>query len=222
MEFCSFRCISASQRGPSKIRTSGMTNGCYRTSSPATALPMITRWISEVPSKIVNLVELRAVPQVDALSIAALSAPTKHGCPAGSDCSAVVRLRRAVLKPDCTAGHRAACNLRRRPDTAAEDRGPAIANHLVELFDGFLQPMAESDGALEDAPRNPACMRRSRAEAVGRYRVPISASTFGVGRPARSRAAWSSRASACISSGAARLCAPNHSSPRGLASIRRQ
>jgi hypothetical protein len=27
----------------------------YRTSSPVTALPMIMRWISEVPSKIVKL-----------------------------------------------------------------------------------------------------------------------------------------------------------------------
>ena len=31
------------------------------TSSPVTALPMIMRWISEVPSKIVKLVEVRAV-----------------------------------------------------------------------------------------------------------------------------------------------------------------
>jgi hypothetical protein len=37
--------------GPFKIRTSAMTSGYYRTSSPVTALPMITRWISDVPSK---------------------------------------------------------------------------------------------------------------------------------------------------------------------------
>jgi hypothetical protein len=46
---------------PSKIRTSAMTCGYYRTSSPVTALPMIMRWISDVPSKIVKLVEARAV-----------------------------------------------------------------------------------------------------------------------------------------------------------------
>jgi hypothetical protein len=37
------------------------TCGYQRMSSPVTALPMIIRWISDVPSKIVNLVELRAV-----------------------------------------------------------------------------------------------------------------------------------------------------------------
>jgi len=47
--------------GPSKIRTSAKTRGYYRTSSPVTALPMIMRWISDVPSKIVKLVEVRAV-----------------------------------------------------------------------------------------------------------------------------------------------------------------
>jgi hypothetical protein len=47
--------------GPSKIRTSAMTSGYYRTSSPVTVLPMIMRWISEVPSKSVKLVEVRAV-----------------------------------------------------------------------------------------------------------------------------------------------------------------
>src|SRR5215469_13050355 len=38
-----------------------MTGGYYRTSSPVTALPMITRWIFDVPSKIVKLLEVRAV-----------------------------------------------------------------------------------------------------------------------------------------------------------------
>ncbi len=47
--------------GPFKIRTSAMTCGYYRTSSPVTALPMIMRWISDVPSKIVKLVKARAV-----------------------------------------------------------------------------------------------------------------------------------------------------------------
>jgi hypothetical protein len=37
---------------PFKIRTSAVTCGYYRTSSPVTALPMmIMRWISDVPSK---------------------------------------------------------------------------------------------------------------------------------------------------------------------------
>jgi hypothetical protein len=38
-----------------------MTSGYYRTSSPVTALPMIMRWISDVPSKIVKIVDVRAV-----------------------------------------------------------------------------------------------------------------------------------------------------------------
>jgi hypothetical protein len=38
-----------------------MTSLSYRTSSPVTAVPMIRRWISDVPSKIVKLVEVRAV-----------------------------------------------------------------------------------------------------------------------------------------------------------------
>jgi hypothetical protein len=38
-----------------------MTSGYYRTSSPVTALPMIVRWISDVPSKIVKLMEVGAV-----------------------------------------------------------------------------------------------------------------------------------------------------------------
>jgi hypothetical protein len=40
---------------PFKIRISAMTSGYYRTSSPVTALPMITRWISDVPSKMVKI-----------------------------------------------------------------------------------------------------------------------------------------------------------------------
>ena len=44
--------------GSFKICTSAMTNGYYRTSSPVTALPMIMRWISDVPSKIVKLMEV--------------------------------------------------------------------------------------------------------------------------------------------------------------------
>ncbi len=51
--------------GPSKIRTSAMTGGYYRTSSPVTALPMIMRWISDVPSKIVKILvpAMRCRPQ---------------------------------------------------------------------------------------------------------------------------------------------------------------
>jgi hypothetical protein len=37
-----------------------MTSGYYRTSSPVTALPMIMRWISDVPSKIVKILVARA------------------------------------------------------------------------------------------------------------------------------------------------------------------
>lgn len=39
----------------------GMTSGYYRTLSPVTALPMIMRWISDVPSKIAKFVDVRAV-----------------------------------------------------------------------------------------------------------------------------------------------------------------
>jgi hypothetical protein len=45
--------------GPFKIRTSAMTSGYYRTSSPVAARPMIRRWISEVPSKIVKILASR-------------------------------------------------------------------------------------------------------------------------------------------------------------------
>jgi hypothetical protein len=50
--------------GPSQWTTSSapaMTSGYYRTSRPVTALPMIMRWISDVPSKMVKLMEVRAV-----------------------------------------------------------------------------------------------------------------------------------------------------------------
>ncbi len=47
--------------GRFRIRASAMNCGYYRTSSPVTALPMITGWISDVPSKIVKLMEVRAV-----------------------------------------------------------------------------------------------------------------------------------------------------------------
>ncbi len=49
-----------------------MTCGYCRTSSPVTALPMTMRWVSDVPSKMVKLVEVGQFPQVDALSIAAM------------------------------------------------------------------------------------------------------------------------------------------------------
>jgi hypothetical protein len=37
-----------------------MTSGYYRTFSPVTALPMIMRWISDVPSKMVKIFEPRS------------------------------------------------------------------------------------------------------------------------------------------------------------------
>ena len=44
-------------------RINAMTSGYYdyRTSSPVTALPMIMCWISDVPSNIVKLVEVRSI-----------------------------------------------------------------------------------------------------------------------------------------------------------------
>jgi hypothetical protein len=44
---------------PFQIRTNAMTCGYYRTSSPVAALPMIMRWISEVPSKMVKILASR-------------------------------------------------------------------------------------------------------------------------------------------------------------------
>jgi hypothetical protein len=41
--------------------TTAVTCGYYRTSSPVTARPMIIRWISEVPSKMVKIVDYGAV-----------------------------------------------------------------------------------------------------------------------------------------------------------------
>jgi hypothetical protein len=38
-----------------------MTSGYYRTSSPVTARPMIIRWISDVPSKMVKILDYGAV-----------------------------------------------------------------------------------------------------------------------------------------------------------------
>jgi hypothetical protein len=66
--------------GPFKIRTSAMTCGYQRTSSPVTALPMIMRWISDVPSKIVKVVEDVQFPQLDGLMMNLLSARTQHDC----------------------------------------------------------------------------------------------------------------------------------------------
>ena len=45
--------------GPFKIRASATICGYYRTSSPVTALPMIMRWISDVPSKMVKILASR-------------------------------------------------------------------------------------------------------------------------------------------------------------------
>jgi hypothetical protein len=39
----------------------------YRTSSPVTTLPMIIRWISDVPSKMMKPVDVRLVFQVNGL-----------------------------------------------------------------------------------------------------------------------------------------------------------
>jgi hypothetical protein len=44
---------------PERGRYVAMTSGYDRTFSPAMARPMIIRWISLVPSKILKLVELR-------------------------------------------------------------------------------------------------------------------------------------------------------------------
>jgi hypothetical protein len=59
-------CLLSSRResqfsAPSRPSISVTTCGYQRTSSPVTALPMIRRWISEVPSKIVKIVDYGAV-----------------------------------------------------------------------------------------------------------------------------------------------------------------
>src|SRR5258708_34052727 len=69
--------------GLSWPRISAMTCGYQRTSSPVTALPMIMRWISDVPSKIVKFVEGRAVsagrrPAVRALVGEEIALPREH------------------------------------------------------------------------------------------------------------------------------------------------
>jgi hypothetical protein len=67
---------------------------------------MITRWISDVPSKMVKLVDVREAPQVYALSTVALSARTQHGCRGLPDPSPAVFLParlpsgRTGLSPD--------------------------------------------------------------------------------------------------------------------------
>jgi hypothetical protein len=74
---------------------SAMTSGYYRTSSPVTALPMIMRWISDVPSKIVKLVEVGAVSAGRWLATVALSARTQHGI------CRCVRSGMAAARQDC-------------------------------------------------------------------------------------------------------------------------
>jgi hypothetical protein len=46
---------------PVQGRINATTCGYQRTSSPVTALPMIMRWISDVPSKMVKLMEVRPI-----------------------------------------------------------------------------------------------------------------------------------------------------------------
>jgi hypothetical protein len=46
---------------PCRVRPNHARAGYQRTLNPVTALPMTMRWISDVPSKIVKLVEVRAV-----------------------------------------------------------------------------------------------------------------------------------------------------------------
>jgi hypothetical protein len=61
-----------------------MTCSYYRTSSPVTALPMIMRWISDVPSKIVKIVDHRPVCAGKWRDAGADPAPIQHGDPPSS------------------------------------------------------------------------------------------------------------------------------------------
>jgi len=72
-------------RPPRPLDNRGL-HGCgyYRTSSPVTALPMIMRWISDVPSKIVKIVDARAVYAGRWRDAGAEPAPIQHGDPSGS------------------------------------------------------------------------------------------------------------------------------------------
>jgi hypothetical protein len=72
-------------------------------------------------------------------------------------------------------------------------------------------------------PRQPCAVRVRLTEWVGAHTgVASNRSRSGVRCPVGRSASCSSRASERISSGAARVCAANHSSPRGLARTRRQ
>jgi hypothetical protein len=58
------------------IRRSG-----YLTSSPVTVRPMIIRWISDVPSKIVKIFAVGQFPQVRSLPIPGYQHGFSTGCP---------------------------------------------------------------------------------------------------------------------------------------------
>jgi hypothetical protein len=72
--------IPAEEKQTVSIRCDGPSGwpGYQRTSSPVAALPMIMRWISDVPSKIVKLGRCGQFPQVDGLLYGRLSARTQH------------------------------------------------------------------------------------------------------------------------------------------------
>jgi hypothetical protein len=89
-----------------------MTCRYYRTSSAVTALPMIRRWISDVPSKIVKLVEVRAVSAgrwPDGQGVVSTNSAPMHSLPAGEWLLERGRLlnvpyphQSAFLYPDCS------------------------------------------------------------------------------------------------------------------------
>jgi hypothetical protein len=63
---------------PTRRERAVMTCGYYRTSSPVTAFPIIRRWISDMPSKMVKLVDVRAVSAGRCRNAGAEPAPIQH------------------------------------------------------------------------------------------------------------------------------------------------
>lgn len=127
-----------------------------------------------------------------------------------------------------------------QPPRAARARRPEAGNPSDAVFryppsvvNGSWTNPAVAEGLHPTRSLTPMpslSSARAAAGSIDRLRDTVSAPhaavnsrlKLGVGRPVQRIATCRSRASACISSGAARLCAANQSSPLGLMSTRRQ
>ena len=123
---------------------------------------------------------------------------------------------------------------RHRRSEARESRARSLNNDLFrsepkgygsglrskyEPSRGHERAVIEPTGPLASKPHYSSPHLSSPASQTS---VASNRSTSGVGRPLRCSADCSCSARERISSGAARVCAANHSSPRGLARTRRQ